>query len=467
MNLLNIPIKDIEAAIARKSFWNFCKAINPEFYKDSRPHLKTICDTLENFYSDKLLKPDGSPYSKLMINIPPRHGKSYTLTLFAAYILGVDVTNQIFTVCYNETLSGRFSKAVRNLIDTVSIDSKKLVYPDIFPSTKIKKGDASYQLWAIEGQPLSYLGTSLTGTITGVGANIGIIDDPVKNYKEAFNDRALEDIIEFYKNTYLSRLEEGSKNIVNMTRWAKKDLCGYLLDQEPQDWHVLKMEVFDGEEMLCPELMSRETYEDKRKMMDETILRANYHQEPMDLKNSLYSELKTYNHFPTDDKGREQPSLIRCYVDTADEGKDFLCAIWFKEFDGNIYIIDTLYTQDPMERTEPLLAAKLIQNKTDQCYIESNNGGRGFARAVQQLLLKKQHKSCKIVPFRQSSNKLARIKTQAQWLALHCYFPEDFKNKWRKFYVDLTAFSLESKNKNDDAPDCLTGCAEWSRKMIG
>lgn len=464
--MLDIPIREIEAAIARKSFWDFCQAIAPDFYKDDREHLVILTSTLEKFYNGELLREDGKPYKKMMINMPPRHGKSYTLILFAAYILGIARHEQIFTVCYNETLSGRFSKAVRNLIDSDSVADDILCYNDIFPKSKVKKGDASFQLWSLEGQPISYLGTSLTGTITGIGASVGIIDDPVKNYKEAFNDRALEDIIEFYKNTYLSRLEEGALNIVNMTRWAKKDLCGWLLDNEPDQWYVLKMEVFDGQEMLCPELMSFESYEEKKRIMDESILRANYHQEPMDLKNSLYSELKEYDKFPTDEKGREQPSLVRCYIDTADEGQDYLCAIWFKEFGGNIYVIDVVYTSDPMERTEPLIASKLKANKTDQCYIESNNGGRGFGRNVQSLLLKNKYKECKIVPLRQTQNKLARIKTQAQWIGLHCFMPKGWKDNFKKFSLDLTSFTLQGKNKNDDAPDCLTGCAEWHRKLI-
>jgi predicted phage terminase large subunit-like protein len=112
------------------------------------------------------------------------------------------------------------------------------------------------------------------------------------------------------------------------------------------------------------------------------------------------------------------------------------------------------------------MAMKLKANKTDQCYIESNNGGRGFARAVQSLLLKNKYKGCKIVPLRQTQNKIARIKTQAQWIAKNVMMPKDWKNNYKTFSLDLTRFSLQGKNKNDDAPDCLTGCAEWHRKLI-
>ena len=106
-------------------------------------------------------------------------------------------------------------------------------------------------MWSLEGQYFNYLGTGMGGTITGIGCNIGIIDDPIKNDKEAFNDRVLEDHWKFYTDTFLSRLESDSIQIINMTRWSKQDLCGRILQMEADKWKVIKMEAMEDDTMLC------------------------------------------------------------------------------------------------------------------------------------------------------------------------------------------------------------------------
>lgn len=116
------------------------------------------------------------------------------------------------------------------------------------------------QLWSLEGQFFNYLAAGFGGTITGVGCNIGIIDDPIKNDKEAFNDRVLEEQWSWYTDTFLSRIEEGGLQIVNMTRWSTKDLCGRLLSSDDGDeWYVFCRQAYDEATgmMLCEELLSK------------------------------------------------------------------------------------------------------------------------------------------------------------------------------------------------------------------
>ena len=74
------------------------------------------------------------------------------------------------------------------------------------------------------------------------------------------------------------------------------------------------------------------------------------------------------------------------YTDTADTGDDYLCSLSYAvDADGAIYITDAVYTREPMEVSEPLVAEMLLRSDTRQAAVESNNGGRGFARAVQSL----------------------------------------------------------------------------------
>ena len=93
------------------------------------------------------------------------------------------------------------------------------------------------------------------------------------------------------------------------------------------------------------------------------------------------------------------------YTDTADTGDDYLCSLSYAvDADGAIYITDAVYTREPMEVSEPLVAEMLLRSDTRQAAVESNNGGRGFARAVQSLA-----PGVRIEWFHQGGNKEARI----------------------------------------------------------
>ena len=446
--------------LARRRLYEYEKALNPDFFTD-RDHLEKIADVLQDLYEGKILNEDGEKVRKLIINCPPRHGKSYSVINFSQWILGGNKKNKIITVSYNETLSSRFSKGVRNAIDADRLDDS-IIFSDVFPGIKIQHGDSAAQLWSLQGEHFSYLGTSPKGSITGMGANVGIIDDLIKNKDEAYNQRVLDEHWDFYLNTFLSRLEEGAIQILIMTRWHKQDICGKLLSSEPGEWHVLGFSAYDEErdEMLCDELLSKETYFDLVSKMPSEIIQANYMQTPIDIEGVLYKNLKTYAELPV--RGDQQlVGLIKNYTDTADEGADHLCSINYGVFRKEAYITDVLYTKEGMEITEPATAKFLHEGKVNEAKIESNNGGRGFARAVERILIDKWRSNRTVIKwFHQSKNKAARILSQSAWVQEHVYFPVNWKDRWPKFHQHVTTFLKEGKNQPDDAPDCLTGIAE-------
>ena len=144
------------------------------------------------------------------------------------------------TGSYNETLSTVFSKQVRNGIQEEKVQPDQIVYNDIFPDTKIKYGDSAMNLWSLEGEYNNYLATSPTGTSTGFGASLLIIDDLIKNAAEAFNANTLEGHWQWFVNTMLSRLEADGKIIIIMTRWHSDDLAGRALRELPEQGFKLK-----------------------------------------------------------------------------------------------------------------------------------------------------------------------------------------------------------------------------------
>lgn len=461
----------VQCELARRNFWYYCQILSPDFYVEERVHLKVLCESLQALYEGKLLSPEGIPYRKMMINIPPQHGKSRTLINFCQWILGKNNEERIIQCSYNDTAAHDFARYTRDGIQEVKLEDE-MVYSDIFPTTKIKHGDASYEKWALEGQHFNYLGAGIGGSITGKGGTVLIVDDPVKSAEIAFNENALEKIWQWYTGTFLSRVaaKDGEPiEIIVMTRWAKKDLCGYILNSsEASKWFVIKYQAYNSEtdSMLCPTLLSKHRYETLKKLQPPEILEANYNQEPIDVKGRLYTSFKTYAQLPTDDKGNSVLRRILNYTDTADEGEDFLCSICYGEFNGEAYVLDVIYTKKGMEITEPLTADMLYSNNVNVGTIESNNGGRGFARNVERLLWEKyKTRRTQVKWFHQSQNKMARILTNSSFVQNHIYFPLNWADRWPEFYKALTGFQKEGKNKNDDAPDAITGVAESLNKQ--
>lgn len=439
--------------LARRDFFYYCHLMASDFYKQDRTYLVELCNDLQGFLSD-------DEHNVLVINEPPRHGKSRTAGMFVQWLLGNDNDKKIMTGSYNETLSTVFSKNVRNAIQETKADEDVVVFNDIFPDTHIKYGDAAMNLWSLEGGYNNYLATSPTGTATGFGADIIIVDDLIKNAEEANNATVLEKHWEWFTNTMLSRLEEGGKIIIIMTRWHSQDLAGKALVELPKSDYKVKhisMKAYDEatDTMLCDEVLSKQAYLQKTKTMGADIASANYQQEPIDIKGRLYSGFKTYVDKPTFKR-------ISAYTDTADTGKDYLASyIYGVTMDNEAYILDVVFTKEPMEVTEPLLAQKLAEWQVNTCDIESNNGGRGFARNVERLTQDSyQNRYTVFNWFHQSQNKQARILTNTTWAIEHIYFPENWRHRWSELYQNLMSYQREGKNAHDDAADALTGVVE-------
>ena len=445
--------------LARRSFWDYCKLRASDFYKEDRLYLKELCNKLQAFYEgDKKI---------MVINMPPRHGKSRTAGLFVQWLLGKSIKNKIMTGSYNETLSGTFAKSVRDAIAEQPTEGIT-VYNDIFPNTRIKYGEAAASKWALEGSGVAnYLATSPSGTATGFGCNFMIIDDLIKNAAEAYNETVLNKHIEWLNNTMLSRTENGFKLLIIMTRWANNDLAGYILNNFDNVEHINFKAVQEDKSMLCEDVLSKEDFELKTKHMNKDIIAANYQQEPIDIKGRLYSNIRTYTSIPKDESGKPLFQYYLNYTDTADTGADYLCSICYGVYNDEAYILDVIYSKDSMEITEPLVANMLTKHNIGIATIESNNGGRGFARNVEAIIRQGGNRHTVIKTFHQTQNKISRILSNSTGVMNNIYFPINWQDKWPDFATAILSYQREGKNAHDDAPDALTGCYENMKPMSG
>ncbi len=448
--------RNIQAGI--KDFRTFCNLRNPDFFKPERAYQDEICHTLQAAYEKRLLSKSGQAADILIINEPPGFGKSYTASTFITWCMGKNPKTQVIAVSYNQTLSLTFSKSVREAIQDLEIlgDLNYYTVNSFFPDTRIKYGDGAMERWSLEGSYMSYLATSFDGSITGMRGNIGIIDDPLKNAKEAVDDNKKEEIWSFYKNTFQSRMLDGALVIVIQTRWASDDLAGRLMAEFPQRCYELKLTAMDPEgNSICEDLYSTKDLLMKKNTLDEDIWLANYMQEPVDKKGSLYGTFKTYDVFDPDKAER-----LIAYVDTADTGADYLCMIAAAVIGRYAYVQDIYYTEEAMETTEPETARRLALAGTRECLIESNNGGRGFSRNVIRHLKDLKAFRCMVTWFSQTKNKKTRILSNATNVMDQVIMPEDWEKRFPEFARAVKKYQRKGKNEHDDAEDTLTGLVE-------
>ncbi len=268
-------------AEARRNFWAYCRTINPRFFREDRPHLRRLAEALQALMERRLVGPDGGACRKLIVNLPPRMGKSYTLSLFNQWALGRNPEERIITVSYNELLAERFSRAVRNGISATAPAGAGGFSPTCFPGCGSKRRRGF--------QPLGAGGTADELPCRRVRRNDHrrwllhrIIDDPVKTIWRHEPGRAGRAVFLVQRYVFLPA-RGGAAQIIVMTRWAVGDLAGRLTEREPSGWHVLRMPACLDEarrEMLCPELLSWERWQEILRTTSQEIALANYQQQP-------------------------------------------------------------------------------------------------------------------------------------------------------------------------------------------
>lgn len=448
-------------AAGRQNFRIFCNLRKPDFYKAEREYQDILCNTLQAAYRKELCNPDtGKPIKYLIINLPPGFGKSYTLANFVNWAYGQDVKNKVITVSYNGIIAPEFSRTAKDMLLEEEMEGEdSYVTHSFFPGLKVKYGDSSVMKWSLEGSYTSYLATSFDGTLTGMRGNIIIIDDPIKSAEEAVNDSVKDKHWNFFKNTLSSRMLPGALCIIVLTRWATDDLAGRVMEKFPNQCYELKIPALTEDSLqgvsTCEDLYPTEDLQQKRETLDEEIWGANYMQVPVDKKGSLYGDFKTYDEVDPD-----KFEKVVNYTDTADEGADSLCSISGGQIGRYGYVTDIYYTDAPMEVTEPETARRLQLSGVRECLIESNNGGRGFARNVIRHLKALRCFKCSVTWFHQGKNKRTRILTNASNVMEQVIMPSDWQQRWPEFAKHIKKYQRKGKNDHDDAEDALTGFVE-------
>lgn len=470
----------------------YIRAMHEKLVRESRESLlRFTFATMPTFapadfhrrYYDMLTRFATGEIKKLMVFMPPQHGKSEGSTRrLPAFILGRNPDCKIAIASYAATKARKFNREIQRIIDTPE-------YNEIFPETHLSSSSifsdngTAYIRTAEECEIVDHAGGFKTvgvgGALTGDPVDVLIMDDLYKDAKSAWSPVIRENVRDWYDTVAETRLHNESQQLIVFTRWHEDDLAGTLLAQQgeydagdnPDGWVVCTYKAIkegapteydprqEGEPLWAERhsLHKLQTIRDRNPMVFESL----YQQDPKPAEGLMYDTFKTYTL-------GFRPATLRverkAYIDTADTGEDYLCAIVYDETEIGNFLVDVLYTQRPMEYTEPATARMLTKHQVGTANIESNNGGRGFARNVEKQCRMIGNTKTKIRWFTQKENKDVRIYSHSADVVNMTYMPVGWEKMFPEFHKAITGYLRTGKNAHDDAPDALTGTFEKRKK---
>jgi predicted phage terminase large subunit-like protein len=420
--------------------------------------------------------------TKLMVFMPPQHGKSEGSTRrLPAFLLGENPDRKLAIVSYNAPKARKFNREIQRIIDSPE-------YHDIFPETCLNASNVTTVAgsWLrnadeceIVGRRGGFKTVGVGGALTGEPVDILIMDDIYKDAKTAWSPIVRESVSDWYDTVAETRLHNDSQQLIVFTRWHEDDLAGKLLREQgvydavenPNGWVVVVYQAIkvgaptdydprqEGE-ALWEERHSREKLLQTRKRNPQ-VFESLYQQDPQPREGLMY-ELGFVEY---EIKPATKYTLRKCYVDTADTGADFLCAIVYDETEIGNYVRDVLYTTRPVEYTEPALAKMLTKWAVNECIIEGNNGGRIFKNNVEKQCRLLGNAKTRFSSFHQSENKDVRIYQNSAMVQNLTFMPAGWKRTHPDFAKALCGYLKAGGNEHDDAPDALTGTIEKRKKQ--
>lgn len=475
---MSINIRDIDV----KRTWCLENTMNfTRFNFKEKTGSKFIVAKHHNIITNALDKVIKGDIKKLIINIAPRYSKTELVVKnFISYGLALNPKSKFLHLSYSDDLALDNSSEI---MSTINSEYFKRHFNVNLTGKSTKKWYTS------EGGGVYAVSTG--GQVTGFGAGLVepekdktdeeatidefipaydsefagaiIIDDPIKP-DDAASETVREKVNNKFETTIRNRVN--SRNtpiIIIMQRLHEDDLCGYLMKIEPDEWTVISLPCIEtddnGNEVALWE--HKHTLEELRKIesANSFVFETQYMQNPKPLEGLMYTTFKEYDVIPY-----TKTNIRKNYTDTADTGSDYLCSICYVETEVGNYVTDILYTQKPMEFTEPKTAKMLTKNNTDVAIVESNNGGRGFARNVESQMRIMGNTKTFVHWFHQSENKQVRIFNKSADVQNITYYPKGWEQMFPEYARHIKSYRKAGRNKNDDAEDTVTGTVEWRGK---
>lgn len=484
--LKNNPGEIVKAA-ARHRLINFARYMQPDLALE--PFHVVYYTLLDKFAHGEI--------KKMIVQIPPQHGKSEgSSRKLPAFMLGLNPDTKICIGSYAATIARDFNRDVQRIIDTPK-------YREIFPKTFLNSSNVvtmtntylrNSDVIEMVGHKGSLRVVGRGGSLTSKTVDVSILDDVYKDYAEGNSPIVRNAAWKWYTTVVRTRLHNDSKELIVFTRWHDDDLIGRIeksgetvIDIKSWDdvknipagaWVRINFEGLKTGEpteidprepgaALWDRRHSRAKLEGQR-ALDPVQFQCLYQGNPGSAEGRLYR-----NPFRTYVDKSEWGTFVRSgnYTDVADEGDDFTFSACYdvyksgneawneqkKRFEPILYalITDMVFTQENTEVTAVTVPEMINRCGTQKAWIESNNGGAGFEK-----LIRKKIKAIS-EPFYQGANKESRIITNSASVNAQIIMPLGWEERFPKIHEHVTGFLRDfPANEHDDPEDGLTGIYE-------
>ena len=454
--------KDFDSYIL---FMEWKREPHKRFYQPRRHVLYPVVLAMQDLADGKL--------DFLSISLPPRTGKSTLGIFFMTWIMGKYPNNANVMSGHSDTLTKGFHQEALSIIT----DQNTYRFYHVFPESKLRAksmADETINL-DIRSRFPSLTCRSIEGTLTGaveVGENgILYMDDLVSDREEALNVNRMEKLYSEYCNQLRDRMKDGARQLSVATRWVPNDPIGKIYEEHAEDprYRFLSIPALDddGKSNFVYDYglgFSTQYYLDMREQLisngEEDSWYAKFMQAPYYIGGLLFDadELNYYDgNLP-----EGEPDAILAVCDTKDKGKDYACQPVGYVYGNRHYIHDVVCDNGLPEVVEPKLVSCLVRNRADMVRYESNAAGGRVADSVEEAC-NAQGLGIKIDRKYSTTNKETRILVDSQWVKENCYFRSDNPSPdYKKFMRMLTHYTVEGKNKNDDAPDAMSMYKRWA-----
>jgi len=417
---------------------------------------ETVCDALDQFIED--VQAGKRPI--LILQAPPQHGKSEIASRkLPAYLLGRFPEWRIAAASYSDDLAGAMAQDVRR--NLASAEHQRL-----FPATG-ERGKYSVNRMGEFDAPGdkggSYLGVGVGAGLTGRSATIGIIDDPIKNEKEALSVTTKEGLWSWYQATFTTRLSENSGQVIMATSWAADDLVGRILEQFQGDTRLTHLRFpainlpdesgYDAklpEGPLVPSLHSLAKLYETKALFSDYWWSALYQQTPKSLGGNVFKEFCVQYYVPNDLPKKFDKVIASwdcTFKDT--DGTDFVVGQVWGKHGANVYLLDQIRNRMSFSVTcKAIVTLKTKWPQTREILIEDKANGPAVIDVLKATVPG-------IIPIEPDGSKLARAHAiTSYWEALNVFLPHEQIMPWiRAFVSEVTTFPAAA---HDDQVDSMT-----------
>lgn len=436
---------------SRQSFTLFCYYYDWEFFR-KRPFLKEVMIAFQGVHDGK--------YRHISVSMPPRAGKSYVTSLFAAWTLGNKPTESVMRNTCTARLYEKFSYDTRSIV-------KSEKYKQVFPEIQLSSDKQNLSGWNLkQSKQVGYFGAGVGGTIIGFGASaVAITDDLYRGLEDALSPNTNEKTQRWKEGSHDSRLERNCPQIDIGTRWTKDDVIGKNVEANRYDLTVVIRALDENDQSFCEDVKTTEEYLRIREDIELFIWLAEYQQEPIEAEGLLFpiDELKRYDGSKFDIKNPEIDAITGA-IDTADTGSDHLCMPIGYNIGANVFIQDIVFTLEGSDKSPQMCADVLNLHSPEHVRIESNFGGSMYKNILAELV----SDYIELSGAKARSQKHTRILVMAGIIKKYCHFRNDYEkgSDYDKFMKALCVYLRTDDNKHDDAPDGLSLLMHYIVKTI-